>query len=115
MQTRMLLVLSFIVISLVPASILSAISFYSLSRLEQSISNLYLGTVTIISNLSDGHKALVDMRLDIGRYISTTSVQEEQKILGRINENEGVFLKTLIEYKQIDDFPLQVEILQHRG
>ncbi len=111
----MLLVLSFIVISLVPASILSAISFYSLSRLEQSISNLYLGTVTIISNLSDGHKALVDMRLDIGRYISTTSAQEEQKILNRITENEGVFLKTLIEYKQIDDFPLQVEILQHRG
>jgi hypothetical protein len=115
MQTRVLLVLSFIVISLVPASILSTISFFSLSRLEQSISNLYFGTVTIISNLSDGHKALVDMRLNIGRFISTTNGQEEQRILDQINQNEGVFLKTLIEYKQIDDFPLQVEILQHRG
>lgn len=115
MQTKTLLVLSFVIISLVPASLLSAISFISLSKLEQSISNIYLGTVTIISNLSDGQKELVDMRLNMDQFIATSNEQERQGILQQINQNEGNFLKTLIEYKEIDDFPMQTDILQHRG
>jgi hypothetical protein len=115
MQTKTLLVLSFVIISLVPASLLSAISFISLSKLEQSISNIYLGTVTIISNLSDGQKELVEMRLNMDQFIATSNEQERQGILQQINQNEGNFLKTLIEYKEIDDFPMQIDILQHRG
>ncbi|AIF82473.1 Protein of unknown function (DUF835)/Four helix bundle sensory module for signal transduction [Candidatus Nitrososphaera evergladensis SR1] len=115
MQTRALLVLSFVIISVIPASLLSAISFFSLSRLEQSISNIYLGTVTIISNLSDGHKDLIEMRLNVGRLISATDDQQKQGILKQIEQNEGNFLRTLIGYKEIDDFPLQIDILQRRG
>jgi hypothetical protein len=115
MQTKTLLILSFISISLIPTSVLSAISFISLSKLEESISNIYLGTVTIISSLSDGHKELIDMRLNMGRLISANDAQERQAILQHINNNQAEFLKTLITYKEIDDFPLQVEILEHRG
>jgi hypothetical protein len=115
MQTRTLLVLSFVIISLVPASLLSAISFISLSKLEQSISNMYFGTVTIITGLSEGHKELVEMRLNMGRLISATNEQERQGILQQIQQNEGNFLRTLIGYKEIDDFPLQIDILERRG
>jgi hypothetical protein len=71
--------------------------------------------VTIISNLSGGQKNLAEMRLNMDRLISTTNEQERQGILQQINQNEGNFLKTFIDYRKIDDFPLQVDILKHRG
>lgn len=115
MQTKAVLVLYFILISLIPVSLLSAISFISLSKMEQNVSNLYFGTVTIITGLSDGHKDLVEMRLDMGRFISAQSEPERQEILAHINQDENGFLRTLIGYKEIDDFPLQIEILKRRG
>lgn len=115
MQIKAVLVLYFIIISLIPVSLLSAISFISLSKLEQNVANLYFGTVTIITSLSDGHKDLVEMRLDMGRFISAPGEPERQKILAHINQDENGFLRTLIGYKEIDDFPLQIEILERRG
>jgi hypothetical protein len=115
MQTKAVLVLSFVVISLVPVSLLSAISFISLSKLQQNMSNLYFGTVTIITDLSNGHKDLLEMRLNMGRLISADSDQERQKFLADMGQNENGFLKTLIGYREIDDFPLQIEILERRG
>jgi hypothetical protein len=84
-------------------------------KLEQNVSNLYLGTVTIITGLSDGHQDLLEMRLDIGRLISTDGEPQRQEILARIEQHENRFLRTLIGYKEIDDFPLQIEILERRG
>ena len=115
MQTKAVLVLYFIIISLIPVSLLSAISFISLSKLEQNVANLYFGTVTIITSLSDGHKDLVEMRLDMGRFISAQGEPERQKILAHMEQDENGFLRTLIGYKKIDDFPLQIEILESRG
>lgn len=115
MRTKAVLLLSFLAISLIPVSLLSAISFVSILKLEQNISNLYLGTVTIITDLSNGHKDLLEMRLNIGRFISADSEPERQEILVRIDQNENGFLRTLIGYKEIDDFPLQIEILERRG
>jgi hypothetical protein len=83
--------------------------------MEQNVSNLYFGTVTIITGLSGGHKDLVEMRLDMGRFISARSEPERQEILAHINQDENGFLRTLIGYKEIDDFPLQIEILERRG
>lgn len=71
--------------------------------------------MTIITGLSDGHKDLVEMRLDMGRFISAQSEPERQEILAHINQDENGFLRTLIGYKEIDDFPLQIEILKRRG
>jgi hypothetical protein len=115
MQTKTVLVLSFVVISLIPISLLSAISFISLSKLQQNLSNLYFGTVTIITNLSDGHKDLLEMRLNVGRLISASGEQERQKFLADMGRDENGFLRTLIAYKKIEDFPLQIEILKRRG
>lgn len=115
MQTKAVLVLSFVVISLVPVSLLSAISFISLSKLQQNVSNLYFGTVTIITDLSNGHKDLLEMRLNMGRFISADGEEARQKFLADMEKNENGFLKTLIGYKKIDDFPLQIEILERRG
>ena len=75
----------------------------------------HFGTVTIITGLSDGHKDLVEMRLDMGRFISAQSEPERQEILAHISQDENGFLRTLIGYKEIGDFPLQIEILKRRG
>ncbi|WP_337862737.1 MCP four helix bundle domain-containing protein [Nitrososphaera sp.] len=116
MQTKTALVLSFVMISLIPVSLLSVISFISLLKLEQNISNMYYGAVNIVSNLSDGHKALLDMRLDVGRYISAgDDPQKREEVLASIHRDESTFLQTLIMYKEIDDFPLQSGILERRG
>ena len=115
MQTRSALVLSFLVISMIPVSLLSAISFISVLKLEENIANMYEGTVTIITGLSGGHKELLEMKLDVGRFISTDDEQERQKILASISQSESAFLRTLIGYKEIDDFPLQIDILERRG
>lgn len=115
MQIKAVLILSFLVIALIPVALLSAISFISILKLEQNVSNLYLGTVTIITDLSDGHRDLLEMRLDIGRLISANSEPERQDIMARIKQHENGFLRTLIGYKEIDDFPLQIEILERRG
>jgi hypothetical protein len=115
MQTKTLLALSFIVISLVPSVLISAISFISLSRLEQNLSNIYFGNVNILSSLSEGQESLLQMRLDVSQYIYSSNEQERQAILVRIDQNESDFLKTLIDYRKIQDFPLQVDILKSRG
>jgi hypothetical protein len=99
----------------VPVSLLSAASFYSLLQLEQNIANMYFGTVTIITNLSEGHRELLEMRLDIGRLLSTDDEQKRQELLASISQSESGFLGTLIGYKEIDDFPLQIGILERRG
>lgn len=116
MQTKTALVLSFVVISLIPVILLSAISFISLWKLEQNISNMYYGAVNIITALSDGHKELLEMRLDVGRYITASDDQQKrEEILANIRQDESAFLQTLITYKEIDDFPLQLGILERRG
>ncbi len=114
MQTRTVLVLSFIIITLVPVSLLSTISFVSLLKMQESISNIYQGTVTIITNLSGGSEELLKMRLNIGRYIIANDGQR-QELAESIRQNEVKFLQTLVNYKEIDDFPLQVSILNSRG
>lgn len=116
MQTRSVLVLSFLLISIIPVLLLSAISFFSVLKLQENVANLYIGVVTIITGLSDGHKELLEMNLDTGRLISSGDDEKErQEILARINQSESGFLRTLIGYKEIDDFPLQIEILERRG
>jgi hypothetical protein len=115
MQTKSALVLSFLLISIIPVLLLSAISFLSVLKLEENIANMYVGTVTIVTGLSDGHKELLEMNLDTGRLISADDEQERQEALARISQSESAFLRTLIGYKEIDDFPLQVEILERRG
>lgn len=116
MQTKTALVLSFVVISLIPVILLSAISFISLWKLEQNISNMYYGAVNIITALSDGHKELLEMRLDVGRYITASDDQQKrEEMLANIRQDESAFLQTLITYKEIDDFPLQLGILERRG
>ncbi len=114
MQTRAVLVLSFIIITLVPVSLLSAISFISLSKMQESISNIYQGTVTIIVNLSGGSEELLKMRLNIGRHIIAGD-EQKQELAENIRQNEVKFLQTLVNYKEIDDFPMQVPILNSRG
>lgn len=116
-QTKTALVLSFLVISMIPVALMSAVSFISLLKLQQNISNMYNGAVVIVTSLSGGHRELLEMRLDVGRYITAghNDLQKRAELLTSIRQDENAFLKTLIMYKEIDDFPLQVDILERRG
>jgi hypothetical protein len=82
--------------------------------MQESISNIYQGTVTIIVNLSNGSEELLKMRLNIGRHIIADD-EQKQELAENIRQNEIKFLQTLVNYKEIDDFPMQVPILNSRG
>jgi hypothetical protein len=114
-QLKQLLVLLFTVVALIPASLLTANSAYSFFKLQEQISNLYNGILVIIVGLDDGHLALLQMKSDILSHILTTDPQQMQTLNERIKDNERSFSNVLANYKEIGDFPQQVEIMKRRG
>lgn len=102
-------------VALIPGSLLAANSAYSVFKLQEQISNLYHGILVIIIGLDEGHVSLLQMKSDILSHILTTDEGQMQVIRERIKQNERLFSDVLANYKEISDFPLQVEIMKRRG
>ena len=115
MRLRTFLVLLFTLIALIPILTLSIISVYSISRLQEQISNIYYGALLIQVGLNDGNAQLLQMRLNVQRYILADNATEKHLVSGNIQQAEDKFTQTLFGYKRITDFPIQVIILSKRG
>ena len=115
MRLRTFLVLLFTLIALIPILTLSIISVYSISRLQEQISNIYYGALLIQVGLNDGNAQLLQMRLNVQRYILADNATEKHLLSGNIQQAEDKFTQTLFGYKRITDFPIQVIILSKRG
>lgn len=115
MRLRTFLVLLFTLIALIPILTLSIISVYSISRLQEQISNIYYGALLIQVGLNDGNAQLLQMRLNVQRYILTDNVTEKHLLSNNIQQAEDKFTQTLFGYKRITDFPIQIIILNTRG
>lgn len=115
MQLRTFLVLLFTLIALIPILTLSVISVYSISRLQEQISNVYYGALLIQVGLNDGNAQLLQMRLNVQRYILADNATEKHSVLTNIQQTEDKFMQTLFNYKRITDFPIQIGILNKRG
>jgi hypothetical protein len=115
MQLRSFLILLFTLVALIPILTLSLISVYSISRLQEQISNVYYGALLIQVSLNDGHAQLLQMRLNVQRYILAENATEKHSLLTNIQQAEDKFMQTLFDYKRITDFPIQVIILNDRG
>jgi hypothetical protein len=98
-----------------PILTLSLISIYSISRLQEQISNVYYGALLIQVGLNDGNAQLLQMRLNVQRYILADNATEKHTVLTNIQQAEDKFMQTLFDYKRITDFPIQVVILNNRG
>lgn len=115
MRLRTFLVLLFTLIALIPILTLSIISVYSISRLQEQISNIYYGALLIQVGLNDGNAQLLQMRLNVQRYILTDNITEKHLLSNNILQAEDKFTQTLFGYKRITDFPIQIIILNTRG
>ncbi|MFZ0220750.1 MAG: MCP four helix bundle domain-containing protein [Candidatus Nitrosopolaris sp.] len=115
MRLRSFLILLFILVALIPILTLSVISVYSISRLQEQISNVYYGALLIQVGLNDGNAQLLQMRLNVQRYIVADNATEKHSLLTNIQQTEDKFLQTLFNYKRITDFPIQIVILNNRG
>jgi hypothetical protein len=115
MQLRSFLILLFTLVALIPILTLSLISVYSISRLQEQISNVYYGALVIQVSLNDGHAQLLQMRLNVQRYILADNATEKHSLLTNIQQAEDKFMQTLFDYKRITDFPIQVVILNDLG
>lgn len=115
MQLKQLLVLLFALVALIPASLMTANSAYSIFKLQEQISNLYNGILVIIVGLDDGQFSLLQMKSDVLSHILTTDSEQMELLAERIKQNELHFSDVLADYKEISDFPLQVEIMKRRG
>ena len=115
MRLRTFLVLLFTLIALIPILTLSIISVYSISRLQEQISNIYYGALLIQVGLNDGNAQLLQMRLNVQRYILTDNITEKHLLSNNIQQAEDKFTQTLFGYKRITDFPIQIIILNTRG
>lgn len=115
MELRRLLLLLFILVALIPGSLLAANSAYSVLKLQEQISNLYHGILVILVGLDEGHVSLLQIKSDMLGHILTTDEAQMQVIRERIVQNERRFSDVLANYKEISDFPLQVEIMKRRG
>jgi hypothetical protein len=115
LQLKQLLILLFALVALIPASLLTANSAYSVFKLQEQISNLYHGILVIIVGLDDGHLSLLQMKSNILSHILTNDRGQMQSLEERIKQNERRFSDVLANYKEISDFPLQVEIMKRRG
>jgi hypothetical protein len=105
----------FVLVAMIPASLLAANSAYAVFKLQEQISNLYHGILVVIVDLDDGHLSLLQMKSDILSHILTTDKGQTQVLEERIRQNERRFSDVLANYKEISDFPLQVEIMKKRG
>ena len=115
MRLRSFLILLFILIALIPILTLSVISVYSISRLQEQISNVYYGALLIQVGLNDGNAQLLQMRLNVQRYIVADNATEKHSLLTNIQQSEDKFMQTLFNYKRITDFPIQIVILNKGG
>ena len=115
MRLRTFLVLLFTLIALIPILTLSIISVYSISRLQEQISNIYYGALLIQVGLNDGNAQLLQMRLNVQRYILADNATEKHLLSSNIQQTEDKFTQTLFGYKRITDFPIQIIILNKRG
>lgn len=115
MRLRSFLILLFTLVALIPILTLSLISVYSISRLQEQISNVYYGALLIQVGLNDGNAQLLQMRLNVQRYILADNATEKHSLLTNIQQAEDKFMQTLFDYKRITDFPIQVVILNNRG
>ncbi len=115
MRLRTFLVLLFTLIALIPILTLSVISVYSISRLQEQISNIYYGALLIQVGLNDGNAQLLQMRLNVQRYILADNFAEKHLLSNNIQQTEDKFTQTLFGYKRITDFPIQVMILNKGG
>jgi hypothetical protein len=115
MRLRTFLVLLFTLIALIPILTLSIISVYSISRLQEQISNIYYGALLIQVGLNDGNAQLLQMRLNVQRYILTDNITDKHLLSNNIQQAEDKFTQTLFGYKRITDFPIQIIILNTRG
>jgi hypothetical protein len=115
MRLRTFLILLFILIALIPILTLSVISVYSISRLQEQISNIYYGALLIQVGLNDGNAQLLQMRLNVQRYIVADNATEKHSLLTNIQQAEDKFMQTLFDYKRITDFPIQIVILNKGG
>src|SRR5215467_3621769 len=115
MRLRSFLILLFTLVALIPILTLSLISIYSISRLQEQISNVYYGALLIQVGLNDGNAQLLQMRLNVQRYILADNATEKHSVLTNIQQAEDKFMQTLFDYKRITDFPIQVVILNNRG
>lgn len=84
LQLRRLLILLFIVVALIPGSLLAANSAYSIFRLQEQISNLYHGILVIIIGLDEGHVSLLQIKSDMLGHIPTVKGAEMQTVYERI-------------------------------
>ncbi|MGC2684484.1 MAG: MCP four helix bundle domain-containing protein, partial [Candidatus Nitrosopolaris sp.] len=101
MRLRSFLILLFILVALIPILTLSVISVYSISRLQEQISNVYYGALLIQVGLNDGNAQLLQMRLNVQRYIVADNATEKHSLLTNIQQTEDKFLQTLFNYKRI--------------
>lgn len=115
MHIRSQLIMSFVLIALIPLSMLTAIFTYFILQLQDQISNLYTGAVEITAKLVQGSDNLMHMRSITAKHILATTIEEKQKIEEQVQSDETSFLRTLLDYKKITDFPLQIQILQSRN
>jgi hypothetical protein len=115
MRLRAFLILLFILVALIPILTLSVISVYSISRLQEQISNVYYGALLIQVGLNDGNAQLLQMRLNVQRYIVADNATERLSLLTNIQQTEDKFMQTLFDYKKITDFPIQIVILNKGG
>lgn len=115
MQLKTELILLFLLVALIPASLLAANSAFAVFKLQEQISNLYHGILVIIVDLGKGQSSLLQMKSNILNHIMTTDSDEMNEIRTRISDNEEVFSDVLANYKEISDFPLQVDIMKRRG
>lgn len=102
-------------VALIPILTLSVISVYSISRLQEQISNVYYGALLIQVGLNDGNAQLLQMRLNVQHYIVADNATEKHSLLTNIQQTEDKFMQTLFDYKRITDFPIQIVILNNRG
>jgi hypothetical protein len=115
MRLRTFLILLFILIALIPILTLSLNSIFAISRLQDQISNVYYGALLIQVGLNDGNAQLLQMRLNVQRYIVADNATEKHSLLTNIQQTEDKFLQTLFDYKRITDFPIQIPILNRVG
>lgn len=115
MQIRAKLVAAFLLVALIPLSLLSAIFTYSILQIREQISNIYLGAVEILSGVTEGSDALLDLRGNTIKHILASTPEEREEIEEEIRSDEQVLLQILLKYKKIEDFPIQIGILRERG
>jgi hypothetical protein len=115
MRLRTFLILLFILIALIPILTLSLNSIFAISKLQDQISNVYYGALLIQVGLNDGNAQLLQMKLNVQRYIVADNTTERHPLLTNIQQAEDKFIQTLFGYKRITDFPIQIPILNRVG